>query len=172
MQRELRIVIEKGDIIKFHGDAIVNAANTDLVLGGGVAGAIRRAGGPSIQEECKRIGPIPRGEAAVTGAGDLPVKYVIHAAAMGFSQPCTAQSLRQAVANSLKRCLENGVRSVAFPALGMGIAGFPLREGAQIMLQTVGDYLRERDHPEQVHFVLFDEDALQIFREAFRKQPS
>jgi len=161
-----RIVLEKGDITKFHGDAIVNAANTGLALGAGVAGAIRREGGPAIQKECNAIGPIPLGTAAITGAGNLPCRFVLHAAAMGFGQPCTEASLKGAVLHCLRLCASNSIRSVAFPAVGMGMAGFPVGTGAPLMLKVVLDFLAKNDLPEKVHFVLFDAGTLEAFRKA------
>lgn len=161
-----RIFIEKGDITGMQVEAIVNAANKELVLGGGVAGAIREKGGPSIQRECDRIGSIPLGEAVVTGAGLLPADYVIHAAAMGMGEPCTEESLRSAVLNSLKRAEEWKFAKIAMPALGMGIAGFPLRNGAEILLHTVRDFFESHEYPEEVHIVLFSDEAYQAFMEA------
>ncbi|HPA26601.1 MAG TPA: macro domain-containing protein [Acidobacteriota bacterium] len=161
-----RIFIEKGDITEMQVDAIVNAANKELVLGGGVAGAIREKGGPSIQRECDRIGSIPLGEAVVTGAGLLPADYVIHAAAMGTREPCTEDSLRNAVINSLKRAEEWKFAKIAMPAVGMGIAGFPVRNGAEILLHTVRDFFESHEYPEEVHIVLFDDETYQTFMES------
>ncbi|MCI0403778.1 MAG: macro domain-containing protein, partial [Acidobacteria bacterium] len=128
------IVIEQGDLTEADVDAIVNAANNDLQLGGGVAGAIGRKGGPAIQEECDRIGPIGIGEAAITTGGNLKARYVIHAASMELGGRTTAESLRASTRNSLARAAEKGVKTVAFPAVGTGIAGFPMRDCAEIML--------------------------------------
>ncbi len=166
-----RIILEKGDITKFTGDAIVNAANTSLALGAGVAGAIRRAGGQGIQEECDAIGPIPLGTAAITGAGSLPCRFILHAAAMGFGQPCTEASLRGAVLHCLRLCASNNVRSVAFPAVGMGVAGFPVETGAVLMLKVVLDFLAKNNIPDKVHFVLFDSETLEAFRKALSALP-
>ena len=164
-----RIFIEKGDITEMQVDAIVNAANKELLLGGGVAGAIREKGGPSIQQECDRIGPIPLGEAVVTGAGLLPADYVIHAAAMGAREPCTEESLRNAVLNSLKRAEEWKFAKIAMPAIGMGIAGFPLRNGAEILLRTVRDFFESHEYPDEVHIILFDDETFQVFMEAAKQ---
>lgn len=163
-----RIYIEKGDITAMQVDAIVNAANRELVLGGGVAGAIRTRGGDTIQEECDKIGQIPLGEAVVTGAGTLPADYVIHAAAMGMGERCTEESLRNAVRNSLKRAEEWKFTKIAMPAIGMGIAGFPLRNGAEILIHTVRDFLAAHEYPETVHVVLYDDETLRYFLEAAR----
>jgi len=166
-----RIVIKRGDITAETTDAVVNAANTELMLGSGVAGAIRGRGGPTIQKECNAHGPVPLGEAAVTGAGDLPARYVIHAAGMALGGPMTTErSLRDCVLNSMKRAGENECRSVAFPAIGTGVAGFPVERCAQIMLETISAFLRENPSPvEEVHLVLFDEPTCETFRKMWEK---
>jgi O-acetyl-ADP-ribose deacetylase (regulator of RNase III) len=166
-----RIVLEQGDLTEARVDAIVNAANAELQLGGGVAGAIRRKGGPAIQQECDRIGPIPLGEAAVTGAGSLRARHVIHAASMRLGGSTTAESLRAATRNALARARERGCESVAFPALGTGIAGFPLRECAGIMLDEALAHLDERTSVTTIRFVLFDQPALRVFRDAWAALP-
>jgi O-acetyl-ADP-ribose deacetylase (regulator of RNase III) len=162
-----KIIIEKGDITDMKVDAIVNAANTDLILGAGVAGAIRRKGGPSIQEECNEHGPIPLGEAAITGAGNLPARYVIHAASMGRESLTTEKTLADSTRNSLLRAEEKGLRSIAFPAIGTGVAGFPLDRCAEIMLRETLGFLRKSKSLQQVYFVLFDNHAYNLFRSAW-----
>ncbi|WP_287371630.1 macro domain-containing protein [Oceanithermus sp.] len=142
------IRIAKGDITTFEGDAIVNAANDRLILGSGVAGAIRRKGGPGIQEECDRHGPIRVGEAAVTGAGRLPVKYVIHAAVLG-SEPASYDSVRRATRAALEKARELGLRAVAFPLLGTGVGGLDTGEVARIMIQEL------RDAPDDLEVTLY-----------------
>jgi O-acetyl-ADP-ribose deacetylase (regulator of RNase III) len=149
-------------------DAIVNAANNDLQLGGGVAGAIRRKGGPAIQQECNQIGPIEIGGAAITTGGNLKAKYVIHAASMRLGGATTAESLRGSTRNSLARAKEKGVRSVAFPAVGTGIAGFPMKDCAAIMLEEVVGHLKGATSVEQVRFVLFDQAALKAFGQVWQ----
>ena len=124
MNTKDRIHIIQGDLTEQVVDAIVNAANNDLQLGGGVAGAIRRKGGLSIQEECDQIGTIPIGEAAITGAGTLKARYVIHAASMSLGRLTTEENLRLSTRSSLLRASEKGLRTIAFPAIGTGIAGF------------------------------------------------
>lgn len=159
-----RIVVVMGDITDMEVDAIVNAANTDLVLGSGVAGAIRRKGGPSIQSECDKLGPIPLGEAAVTGGGALHARYVIHAAGMRPGGIVGRESLIAATRNSLLRADELSLGTVAFPAIGTGVGGFPLEECARIMTENVTDYLKKEDTSiERVYFVLFDEPAFRVF---------
>ena len=162
-----RVSFRRGDITQSATEAIVNAANNDLILGGGVAGAIRSKGGPSIQVECNRIGPIPLGEAAVTGAGRLNARHVIHAASMALGQQTTADNLRSSTRNSLLRAKEKGLLSIAFPAIGTGIAGFPMDECAAIMLDEVRAHLVGETSLQQIEFVLFDELALKAFRKTF-----
>ena len=158
-----RIVIQQGDLTEMDVDAIVNAANNDLQLGGGVAGAIRRKGGPAIQEECDRIGPIAIGEAAITTGGKLKARYVIHAASMQLGGRTTAESLRASTCNSLARATEKGLKTIAFPAVGTGIAGFPMRECAEIMLEEAVKHLQGKSSLEKVYFVLFDALASETF---------
>jgi len=131
-----RLVVRRGDITTYDGDAIVNAANNHLQLGAGVAGAIRRAGGPTIQEECDRHGPIRVGEAAITGAGNLAVGWVIHAAAMG-DEPVSDRSIRDSTAHSVRLAAAHGMKRVAFPVLGTGIGGFDFERAAAIMRDTI-----------------------------------
>ena len=125
-----------GDITTYAGSAIVNAANNHLQLGAGVAGAIARRGGPSIQEECDRHGAIRVGEAAVTGAGHLPCRYVIHAAAMG-DEPVSERSIRDATSASLACAADLDLTDVAFPILGSGIGGFPFRRAVEVMVDAI-----------------------------------
>src|ERR1700686_4739502 len=122
-----RIQIQQGDLTEMDADAIVNAANNDLILGAGVAGAIARKGGESIQRECDEIGSIPVGYAAITGGGKLKAKHVIHAASMQLGGATTAEALRHSTAHALRIAAERGLKSIAFPAVGTGIAGFPMR---------------------------------------------
>src|SRR5271165_6276255 len=114
------IIIQRGDITEMDVDAIVNAANNDLMLGAGVAGAIARKGGASIQKECDEIGSIPVGFAAITGGGKLKARYVIHAASMQAGRPTTAENLRGATNHSLRLAAERGLKTIAFPAVGTG----------------------------------------------------
>ncbi len=134
------ISVEQGDISLFGGDAVVNAANNHLVLGAGVAGAIRARGGPTIQAECdaliRRRGPIDVGEAVVTGGGNLQARFVIHAAAMG-SEPVSETSIRSATAQALRLARELGLSSVAFPVLGSGVGGFSLEDSARLMIDEM-----------------------------------
>jgi len=161
------IKLIRGDICEIAADAIVNAANNDLKLGAGVAGAIRRGGGPSIQQECDRIGPIPLGEAAVTGGGNLKARYVIHAASMRLGGTTSEENLRLCTRNSLERAKEKGLGSIAFPAIGTGVAGFPMRRCAEVMLEEAAEHLAGDTTVAEVLFVLFDNAALKVFRAAY-----
>jgi len=131
-----RLRIAEGDLTEFAGDAVVNAANNWLKLGAGVAGAIRRKGGPEIQAECDRIGPIRVGEAAITTAGRLPAKYVIHAAVMG-DEPASYESVRRATESALKLAVEKGLKTIAFPLLGTGVGGLDKERVARIMIEAI-----------------------------------
>lgn len=170
MGRDFQILIRKGDITEIDVDAVVNAANTELILGAGVAGAIRQKGGPSIQAECDKLGPVKLGEAAVTGGGELKARYVIHAAGMRPGGVVTAESLENSTRNSLFKADSAGVSSMAFPAIGTGVGGFPLEECAEIMISTVSGYLIDKESGiKTVYFVLFDEHAYRVFEETMNK---
>jgi O-acetyl-ADP-ribose deacetylase (regulator of RNase III) len=161
----MRIELVQGDIATLEVDAIVNAANNRLLMGAGVAGAIKRRGGQEIEDEGVRKGPIAIGEAAVTGAGRLKARYVIHAAVMGMDFQTDAKKIRDATRNALKRARELGVKSVAFPALGTGVGGFPLEECARIMLDEVR---RGAEGLERVVFALYGAEARGAFERALR----
>lgn len=161
------IVLRQGDLTEAQVDAIVNAANNNLILGGGVAGAIRAKGGPSVQAECDRLGPIAIGEAALTGGGKLQARYVIHAASMQLGGRTSEAALRNSTRNSLKRAAEKALKSIAFPAIGTGIAGFPIERCAVVMLEEIRGHLRTATTVERVEMVLFDERGLRAFQDAF-----
>jgi O-acetyl-ADP-ribose deacetylase len=160
-----RILLSEGDITTAAVDAIVNAANTQLVLGAGVAGAIRARGGKEIQEECDAHGPVPLGGAALTSAGALPARYVIHAAAMEPGGRVSEDSLRQATRASLEIARQKRLRSIAFPAVGTGVGGFSLQRCAEVMLGEVRSHLAGDSSLESVHFVLFGEPAYRVFEQ-------
>jgi O-acetyl-ADP-ribose deacetylase len=162
-----KIELTQGDLTEADVDAIVNAANNDLKLGGGVAGAIRRKGGESIQRECDAIGAIPVGGAAITSGGKLRARHVIHAASMQLGGSTTAHALRSSTAHSLRIAAENGLRSIAFPAVGTGIAGFPVSECARIMLRESVEHLKGPTSLEKIYFVLLDAPALSEFQKAW-----
>jgi len=179
----MQIEIVQGDITQQPDmDAIVNAANTDLALGAGVAGAIRRRGGDEIDREARAKGPIRLGEAVATSAGRLPNKYVIHAAAMGYraqdelvpKRPGSLSSaaiIADATKNSLARAEELKLRSIAFPALATGVAGFPVDECAQVMIGAVREYFRLNPTSalQVVRFVLFAEPERKAFEHELQK---
>jgi O-acetyl-ADP-ribose deacetylase (regulator of RNase III) len=162
-----RIQIIAGDLVDQDVDAIVNAANNELLLGGGVAGAIRRKGGPSIQDECTAHGPVAVGEAAITGGGMLHARHVIHAASMSLGGRTTAASLMSAMDATLRIARDVAVRTIAIPAVGTGIAGFPLDECARIMARCMIRALNDGWEPEEVRFVLYDEPSLRAFEAPF-----
>lgn len=162
--KETEIKIIKGDITELKVDAIVNAANNKLVMGGGVAGAIKRKGGQSIEDEAVKLGPIKIGEAVVTSAGNLPSKYVIHAATMDMSFKTDEIKIRDSARNSLRVAQELKISSIAFPALGCGTGGFPELASAKIMAQEVLKLLREQESGlKEIIFCLYDQEAYDIF---------
>ncbi len=163
------IVLSHGDLTELDADAIVNAANNDLQLGGGVAGAIRRKGGPAIQQECDAIGSIPVGFAAITTGGNLKARFVIHAASMQLGGRTTAAALRSSTAHCLRIAAEKKLKSVAFPAVGTGIAGFPMRECAEIMLDECVKHLSGKTSLETIHFVLYDQASLDVFAQVWKE---
>ncbi len=160
-----QIVLLQGDITEMATDAIVNAANKDLILGAGVAGAIRTKGGPTIQEECDRIGGTAVGGAAITTGGDLKAKFVIHAVGPRMGEGDEDRKLADATRNSLTLAHEKGLASIAFPAISTGIFGFPKDRCARIMLTTVDETLRKEDISlREVVFCLWGEETMQIFQ--------
>jgi O-acetyl-ADP-ribose deacetylase (regulator of RNase III) len=160
-----KIRIEEGDLTAAPVDAIVNAANTELKLGAGVAGAILRVGGRSIQEECDRIAPVRLGDAAVTGAGDLPARAVIHAVTVEQGRETTEEVVRSATRRALELARERDLRSIAFPALGAGAAGLTLRRCAELLLEEVRSHIAGGTSLDEVRFVLFGEPAYRVFEE-------
>jgi len=165
------IALVQGDITKEETEAIVNAANSGLEGGGGVDGAIHRAGGPSIMEECREIGYCPTGQAVVTGGGNLKARHVIHTVGPVYSggNRGEADLLRSAYLESLKKVTRNGLRSVSFPAISAGIYGYPLREAARIALETTINYVKNHEDIELVRFVLFNRDIYDVFSNELRK---
>ena len=166
-ERQTRVVIISGDLVQQEVDAIVNAANNELLLGGGVAGAIRRAAGPSVQDECDAHGAVRVGEAAITGAGRLRARYVIHAASMSLGKPTTRESLRSSMDHVFRLARMHDVDTIAVPAVGTGIAGFPIDECARIMASSLRAAFDDGWRPTEARFVLFGEDAKRPFEAAF-----
>lgn len=169
------IELVKGDITELEVDAIVNAANSALKMGGGVAGAILRKGGYGIQEECDRIGYCPVGGAVITGAGRLKARYVIHAVGPRMGEGDEDNKLRNATLNSLKLADQHRIESIAFPAISTGIFGYPKDRCAEIMLKTTIEYLRQnsgKSSLRRVIFCLYDEETYNIFRETLERLES
>ncbi|HDM79253.1 MAG TPA: macro domain-containing protein [Deltaproteobacteria bacterium] len=164
-----KIILLRGDITEVDADAIVNPANKDLILGGGVAGVIRKKGGPEIQEECNKIGGTFVGGAVITTAGKLKARHVIHAVGPRMGEGDEDNKLRNATLNSLKVADENNLKSIVFPAISTGIFGFPKDRCANIMLSTVIEYLKSDTGLEEVMFCLYDEGTYKIFEETLKK---
>lgn len=166
-----RIGIIMGDITKMEVDALVNAANSSLMGGGGVDGAIHRAGGAAILEECRRIvarqGRCATGEAVITTGGNLPAGYVIHTVGPVWNggHQNEEQLLKNAYWNSLKLAVENGVRSIAFPNISTGIYAFPKDKAAHIAVNTVNSFLETDDQIQKVYFVCFDQENYELYRQ-------
>jgi O-acetyl-ADP-ribose deacetylase (regulator of RNase III) len=165
--KKLKLV--EGNIVLFDVEAVVNAANSSLILGGGVAGAIRSHGGPSIQEECNKIGPIQVGEAALTNAGNLKAKYVIHAAGPVSGEGGEEEKLRNATLNSLKIAQERKIKDIAFPAISTGIFGFPLQRCGEIMLEAAMEFLEKHEYPQEIIFCLYGQEAYSVFEKTLEK---
>src|SRR5713101_4363403 len=164
-----KIVLMRGDLTEMDTDAIVNAANNDLQLGGGVAGAIRRKGGDEIQRECNAIGSIPVGSAVITTGGKLKARHVIHAASMELGGRTAANSLRNSTAHAFHLAAQQGLKTIAFPAVGTGIAGFPMRECAEILLHEAVKHLEKPTSLEKIFIVLFDEPSHSIFEQVWNE---
>jgi O-acetyl-ADP-ribose deacetylase (regulator of RNase III) len=161
-----RIVLKEGDITGESVDAIVNAANSSLILGSGVAGAIREKGGPTIQAECEAHGPVEVGGAALTGAGSLEARWVIHAAGMRIGGQVSEESLRSTLRATLTLAEDQGCRSLALPAIGAGVGGLSLQTCAEISVAEVRAHIEARANAsslEEVRFVLLGEPAYRVF---------
>jgi O-acetyl-ADP-ribose deacetylase (regulator of RNase III) len=163
-----RIEVTQGDITTATVDAIVNAANSSLLGGGGVDGAIHRAGGPAILEECRRLGGCDTGDAKATTAGELPARWVVHTVGPVWQGGARDEDelLESAHRRSLEVAAELGARTVAFPAISTGVYRFPVERAARIALRTTADYLETSSKLERVTFVLFSDDHLRAFERA------
>ena len=157
--KKLKIV--EGNIVALHVDAIVNAANKSLILGGGVAGAIRNFGGPSIQEECNGIGPVEVGEAVLTAAGNLNADYVIHAVGPVYGEGDEDIKLANATLNSLKIAQKKKIKSIAFPAISTGVYGYPVEEAAGIALSAAKHF---EDHFDEIRYICFSHEDFEIYK--------
>jgi len=160
----------EGDITEMQTEAIVNAANAQLILGGGVAGAISRYGGPRIQQECNRIGGTYVGGAVITTGGNLKAKYVIHAVGPRMGEGDEDSKLKNATLNSLKLADENNLKSITFPAISTGIFGYPVRRCAEVMLKVTIDYLKGQTRLEKVAFCLFGRDSYRVFEDQLKQE--
>jgi O-acetyl-ADP-ribose deacetylase (regulator of RNase III) len=160
------IEVRQADITNLELDAIANAANTQLRHGGGVAGAIVRAGGPVVQAESDEVAPIGLGEAIETTAGEMPSRWVIHAATMELGGPTSAEVIREATASTLRKADELGAKSLGLVAFGTGVGGFPVEDAARIEVEEVRRHLDEGSGLERVLFAVFGEDAREAFERA------
>lgn len=161
----------EGDITRENTEAIVNAANSGLRGGGGVDGAIHRAGGPEIMRECRKIGGCPTGQAVITTGGNLRARYVIHAVGPIYrgGTKREAELLASAYRNSLRLASEKGIRSISFPSLSTGAYGYPIEEASHIALTTVMEYLKEHPEIELVRFVLFGSEAYRAYENTLKE---
>lgn len=159
------IRLVQGDITELNTDVIVNAANAQLIMGGGVAGAIRRKGGPKIQEECNKIGGTFVGGAVITTGGNLKANHVIHAVGPRMGEGNEDEKLKNATLNSLKLMDQNKLKTIAFPAISTGIFGYPIENCAKIMISTAKEYLIGDTQIEEVIFCLYTNSDFAIFDE-------
>ena len=165
-----RIELVQGDITRLEVDAIVNAANRTLLGGGGVDGAIHRAAGLELLAECRALNGCETGQAKITGGYRLPARHVIHTVGPVYSGvPQDAELLAGCYRNSLQLAVENGVESIAFPAISCGVYGYPIDEAASVALRTTLDFLREKDAPGRVIFALFSADDLGVYAQQLER---
>ena len=170
MNTQIKLIF--GDITKLEVDAIVNAANSSLMGGGGVDGAIHRAGGPTILAECREIvarcGRCEAGRAVITSGGNLPAKFVIHTVGPVWrgGNNNEAELLEKAYLNSLKLAVENGIETIAFPNISTGVYGFPKEKAAEIAIRTVSEFLSTNDQIKQVYFVCFDQENFDLYHQS------
>jgi O-acetyl-ADP-ribose deacetylase (regulator of RNase III) len=165
-----RVTIAQGDIAEADTEAVVNAANNELWMGSGVAGALKRAGGAAIEREAVAQGPIGVGDSVLTGAGNLPALHVIHAAAMSPGRPASMESVRAATNSSLRLAHDHKIISIALPALGTGVGGLSLAECARCMFEATREHCRSFEYPEEIRFVLLGHNALEIFQQHFDQE--
>ena len=163
------IEVLEANITQLEVDAIANAANTRLMHGGGVAGAIARAGGPAIDRESRQRAPVGIGEAVETGGGEMPCRWVIHAATMELGGPASAEIIRRATANTLRKADELGARSVALVAFGTGVGGFPVQTAARIEVEEVRRHLERDSQLERVVFAVRGAAAREAFEQALEQ---
>jgi len=168
--KETTVSIKMGDITKESVDAIVNAANSGLRGGGGVDGAIHRAGGPKIMEECRKIGGCPPGQAVLTTGGNLSARYVIHTVGPIYrgGQRGEEETLQNAYVNSLSLASQNSIRSLAFPSISTGVYGYPIEKAAQVVLKTCLQYIEEHQDFDVVNFVLFSQKDYDVYAKTLK----
>lgn len=174
MDKQLReqIEIRQGDITRMEVDAIVNAANSRLLGGGGVDGAIHRAAGPELLEECRGLGGCPTGEARITNGYRLPARYVIHTVGPVYrGRPEDARLLKSCYVNSLKLAAERRLNSIAFPAISCGVYGYPLEAACTIAVDTTLAFLAEHPTPQRVAFVLFSDHDRRVYEDYLKNLP-
>ncbi|OYD16859.1 hypothetical protein CH330_01565 [candidate division WOR-3 bacterium JGI_Cruoil_03_51_56] len=169
--RNLTITVLSGDITEQPVDAIVNAANNRFWMGGGVAGAIKRRGGKEIEDEAMKKGPVEPGLAITTSAGKLPARYCIHAAVMGQDLATNSALITKATLSSLAEASRLNLETIAFPALGTGVGGFPLDKAGRLMIDAVIAHSHKNNLPKEVRFVLFTADAQKAFGKALESTP-
>lgn len=170
MYKQVEIELIKGDIAAQDGiDAVVNAANAELAMGGGVAGAIHRTAGPQLYEECKPLAPIKPGEAVITKAYNLPNKYVIHCLGPVFGRDTPEEKLlANCYKNALSRAEEKECESIAFPAISTGAFGYPIKEATEISFKTIFSEIPTLKHLQKIKFVLYSEGDLKIYESVFK----
>lgn len=163
------ILLELGDITNLKVDAIVNAANTGLLPGGGVCGAIHDKGGSTIFDECSKIGHCPEGSAVITGGGSLYARYVIHAVGPSGGNPDRKEKLTKAVTKCLELCDLNDIKTIAFPAISTGIFGYPVPEACEVMISATLHYLKGKTMIEKVIFCLYEDAVHREFSKALKR---
>ena len=164
-----KLEVKQGDITKLDVDAIVNAANTSLLGGGGVDGAIHRAAGPELLAECRTVGGCPTGEARITGGYNLAARHVIHTVGPVYSgKPQDRILLTGCYQNSLKLAVENNIISIAFPAISCGVYGYPIEEACQVAVDTTCEFLQHNPTVEKVIFMLFSPGDLKVYQDYLR----